>query len=78
MSSPKLNMIILHRLKGKPFYLNHNLIELIEEGADTVVVLTNDRKYIVEEKAEQIIDLIHEFERKNFEPQIIRKDDINM
>ena len=55
-------MIELHRLKGKAFYLNHHLIETIESGMDTVLVLTNGHKYIVEETVEDILQKIREAE----------------
>lgn len=68
-------MIRLHRLKGKEFLLNHHLIELIEAGADTVIVLTNDHRYIVEESAGEIIELIHDFENKNIAGRVRVPDD---
>ena len=54
-------MIKLHRLNGEEFILNPNHIELIEERPDTVITLTNDRKYVVKERAEEVIDLVIEF-----------------
>ena len=68
-------MIELHRLKGKSFYLNHRLIETIEDGVDTVLVLTNGHKYIVEESSEEIIQKIHEFEQKNNPVKVRHRDD---
>lgn len=46
------------------FFLNVNLIEIIEETPDTVVTLTNGHKMIVTESAEQIIEKIIEYKRK--------------
>ncbi|MEQ9365483.1 MAG: flagellar FlbD family protein, partial [Leptospirales bacterium] len=43
-------MIALHRLKGEEFLLNHRLIETIERSPDTLITLTNERKYLVREK----------------------------
>ena len=56
-------MIKLHRLNGEEFILNPNHIELIEETPDTVITLTNDRKYVVKERAEEVIDLIIEYNK---------------
>ncbi|MBX7056683.1 MAG: flagellar FlbD family protein [Leptospirales bacterium] len=60
-------MIELHRLKGEPFVLNHRLIELIENRPDTVITLTNERRYVVTESPQDIVRLIQEFERKIFQ-----------
>ena len=57
-------MIELHKLKGASFWLNHKLIETMEETPDTIVMLSNERKYIVKEKPELIREKIIEFEKK--------------
>ena len=49
-------MIVLHKLNGDEFILNSNHIETIEERPDTVITLFNEKKYIVKESAEEIID----------------------
>ena len=46
------------------FILNTDLIETIEETPDTVITLTNGRKMVVLESAEQIIEQIIEYKRK--------------
>ena len=51
-------MIVLHRLNGSEFMLNDQHIEIIEETPDSVITLTNERKYIVKETAQEIIDKI--------------------
>ncbi|MCB1173555.1 MAG: flagellar FlbD family protein [Leptospiraceae bacterium] len=58
-------MILLHRLKGQPFWLNPHLIETIESGADTVILLTNERKYVVSESAPEIVERILALDSKN-------------
>ncbi|MFW5648410.1 MAG: flagellar FlbD family protein [Candidatus Alkaliphilus sp. MAG34] len=57
-------MIKLTRMNKSEFFLNVNLIEIIEETPDTVVTLTNGHKMIVTESAEQIIEKIIEYKRK--------------
>ena len=57
-------MIVLHRLKGEEFLLNHRLIETVERIPDTVITLTNERKYLVREKPEEVLELIQDYERK--------------
>ena len=57
-------MIKLTRMNKSEFFLNVNLIEIIEETPDTVVTLTNGHKMIVTESAEQIIEKIIGYKRK--------------
>ncbi len=51
-------MIKLHKMNGDEFLLNPWHIETVEERPDTVITLTNDRKYLVKEKAEEIVRLV--------------------
>lgn len=51
-------MITLHKLNGEAFILNSRHIEIIESKPDTVITLTNDRKYIVQESAADIVEMI--------------------
>ena len=57
-------MIILTRLNGEEFYLNPDLIEVIEETPDTVVSLSNGKKYVVSEKSSAIVDKIIQYRQK--------------
>ncbi|MBV6492358.1 MAG: Swarming motility protein SwrD [Turneriella sp.] len=59
-------MIELSRLNGKVFYLNHNLIEIFEETPDTVIKLTDGTKYVVREKADELLKKIIIFNRQIF------------
>jgi flagellar protein FlbD len=56
-------MVKLHRLNGDEFVLNPNHIELIEERPDTVITLVNDRKYIVKERCDDVLNLIIEYNK---------------
>ena len=56
-------MIRVHRMNGEEIMLNDHHIEIMEEKPDTVITLTNDRKYIVKEKIVEILALIREFNR---------------
>ena len=57
-------MIVLHRLNGTEFLLNEDHIETMEETPDMIILLTNDRKYIVKEKRDEILTLIREYKSK--------------
>ena len=47
--------------KGE-FVLNAEIIETVEETPDTVVRLTNGNKYIVKEKAKDILEKIYAYQ----------------
>jgi flagellar protein FlbD len=57
-------LVILHRLKGAEFILNAELIETIEANPDTVITLTNDKKFIVKETVSDVLDLVLEFKTR--------------
>ncbi|HHX24023.1 MAG: flagellar FlbD family protein [Tepidanaerobacteraceae bacterium] len=59
-------MIKLTRLNGKTFIVNVDLIETIESTPDTVVTLTTDKKYIVMEHADEIIDKVIQYKKNIF------------
>ncbi|WP_134700382.1 flagellar FlbD family protein [Ammoniphilus sp. YIM 78166] len=56
-------MIKLTRLNNSSYFLNPFLIEIIEETPDTIITLTNGKKFIVKEKALDVMVLIKEFYR---------------
>lgn len=68
-------MIQLHKLRGDEFWLNHRLIETIEAGSDTRIVLTNEKKYIVKESPEEILHLVQQFEHRIFRGDFPVQDD---
>jgi flagellar protein FlbD len=67
-SAPKEseNMIEVTRLNKKEFVLNCDWIETVEATPDTVITLTNGKKYVVAEKVEDVIEKIIEYKRKIF------------
>jgi flagellar protein FlbD len=52
-------------LNGDEFVLNVHLIETVEERPDTVITLSNDKKYLVKEKILEVIDLALSYERNS-------------
>ena len=49
-------MITLHRLKGKEFVLNADLIKYIESTPDTLITLaTANEKIMVRESVEEVV-----------------------
>lgn len=61
-------MISVTRLNGKRFYINCELIQMVENTPDTVITLTNDNKLIVRETAEEVAELIINYQRKVRQP----------
>lgn len=56
-------MISLTRIDGTVFWLNPDLIEVIEASHDTHITLTNGHKYVCAETPEVIAELIAEYRR---------------
>ena len=54
-------MILVHRLRGEPMYLNPDLVESIEETPDTVLTLTDGRRTVVSDAAVDVVDRIVRF-----------------
>ena len=59
-------MIELTRIDGTVFYVNPDLIEMMESAHDTHVTLTNGHRYVCRETPVQVIERIAEFRRKSF------------
>ena len=56
-------MIKLTRIDGTEFYLNPDLIEVMEASHDTHVTLTNGHKYVCAEPPDDVVERIAEFRR---------------
>ncbi len=58
-------MITVTRFNGSVFVVNSDLIETIEATPDTVITLVTGKKYVVQEKVEEVIEKIIEFRRRS-------------
>lgn len=58
-------MIELTRIDGTSFYLNPDLVELMEATHDTHITLTNGHRYVCKEPPGEIVDRIAEFRRQS-------------
>jgi len=65
-------MIYVTRINGKVFAINPDLIETLEETPDTIITLTNERRYVVKESIDVLIDRITHF-RKSCYPDLTRR-----
>ncbi len=59
-------MIKLTSLSGELFVLNCDFIETIESKPDTVIKLFNDKKYVVKESIDEVIERVVEYRKKIF------------
>lgn len=59
-------MIDLTSMSGKKFILNADHIEKIEEMPETIITLTNGKKYIVLESIENVKKAVIEYKNKIF------------
>ena len=68
-------MIPVSRLDGSAFFLNSDLIETIESTPDTVVTLTSQKKLIVRESPQDLIEALVAFRRRVFAigPQLVER-----
>jgi flagellar protein FlbD len=56
-------VIELTKLNGRQIVLNSDLIECIEETPDTVITLTNNDKFVVKDRMNEIIDKMIRYRR---------------
>ena len=70
-------MIKLSKLNKEVYFINPSLIEFMEETPDTVISMTNGKKVIVSDSAEEIIEKIVEFYRRIYQdlPRIVQRTD---
>jgi flagellar protein FlbD len=54
-------VILVHRLRGEPLYLNPDLIEAIEATPDTVLTLIDGRRTVVADTADEVVERILRF-----------------
>ncbi|MBI9011924.1 MAG: flagellar FlbD family protein [Clostridiales bacterium] len=56
-------MIRVTRLNDSVFFINEDLIEFMEETPDTVITLNTDKKLVVKESIDDLIQQITNFRR---------------
>jgi flagellar protein FlbD len=54
-------VILVHRLKGEPMFLNADLMESVEATPDTVITMVDGRKIVVTEEPEEVVARIRDF-----------------
>lgn len=71
-------MIKLSALKGKQFILNCEIIETIEATPDTVITLTDGKKFVVSDSLDEIVEKVIEYKKKTYFLQVIPESTIDL
>ncbi len=58
------SVVRLSRFDGSEFYVNAELIEIIEMTPDTVISLTNGKKFVVRESADDVVSRVVDYKRR--------------
>ncbi len=58
-----MTMIRVSKINGREFFINDDLIEVMEEIPDTKITLSNGHSYLVKESCEEIMAMIKERHR---------------
>jgi len=66
-------MILVKKFNKEEFYINPMMIEMIEKTPDTIITLINNKKYIVADKIEDLLENIENYYKVAglISPQII-------
>ncbi len=67
-------MIEVTRLNGAKFYLNAELIQMIEQTPDTLITLVNEKKVVVLEPANIVAERIILYQRSKQKPLTAHED----
>jgi flagellar protein FlbD len=54
-------VVLVHRLRGEPMFVNADLIESIEAAPDTVLTLVDGRRVFVDEPPDVVVERIVAF-----------------
>ena len=57
-------MIELTKMNHEKFYVNPNLLEVVEITPDRLITMMSDKKYYVLESVEEIVTKVEEFYQK--------------
>lgn len=63
-------MILLTHLNGAQFFINPELIQIVEGTPDTVITLVNNKKLLVRDSPREIAERFIEYRRRTLVPFI--------
>jgi flagellar protein FlbD len=70
-------VILVTRLNGSQFYINAELIEVVESTPDTVISLVNGVKMIVHEPADVIVERVIRYRQQIYSQTIFNNNNKN-
>ena len=69
----KIIVIFLTRTNGTKFYINPELIQIVEATPDTIITLMSNKKLLVKDSPQEIAERFIEYRRKTLAPFISQK-----
>ena len=64
-------MIQMTRLDGSVVTVNADLIETVEERPNTIVTLTTEKRFVVQESAQELIDRVVAYRQMSTRPRLV-------
>jgi flagellar protein FlbD len=61
-------VILVTRFFGSKFYINAEYIQSIERMPDTVVTLMNEKKLVISDSVDELVERLIEYQRKTHQP----------
>lgn len=69
-------MIVVHRLNGKEFILNCELIKYVEATPDTLITLSDNEKIMVKESVKDVIAATVRYKRDLFAGLTLERQEV--
>ncbi|NCB31115.1 MAG: endoflagellar protein [Clostridia bacterium] len=59
-------MILVHSMQGEEMYINPNMIEMIRATPDTVLFLSTNKRILVKDTPQELVDRIVAYRKRIF------------
>lgn len=67
-------MISLHRLNGSEVIINSQHIQTVEKTPDTVILMTDGKRFVVTESVEEVVDKVVDFNSRIVARAMVKPD----
>lgn len=68
-------MVTLTRLDGSSVVINAEIIEMLESTPDTIITLTNGKKYLVKEPSEEVVKKVIDYRQLTLKNLIYNREE---
>ncbi len=68
-------MVTLTRLDGSSVVINAEIIEMLESTPDTIITLTNGKKYLVKEPSEEVVKKVLDYRQQTLKNLIYYREE---